>query len=181
MHASPALPDRRRTIGDNVRVAAGTAPMSKRKQIAAQAARDAGLPDAQVHVENFRQVREARRAELVEDYVELISDLLATTGRARQVDIAERLGVAQPTVARTLQRLVRDGLVLQKPYRGAFLTEAGETLAHASRARHQTVESFLVALGVPPDIARRDAEGIEHHVSQETLAVFEAFVQKTRD
>ena len=154
--------------------------MPSRKLPSASAAHDFDLPDAQVHVENFRQVREARRSELVEDYVELISDLLATTGRARQVDIAERLGVAQPTVARTLQRLVRDGLVLQKPYRGAFLTDAGETLARASRVRHQTVESFLVALGVPPDIARRDAEGIEHHVSPETLAVFEAFVGNAR-
>lgn len=139
-----------------------------------------GLPDARVHVESFRQVREARRSELVEDYVELISDLIADGGEARQVDIAERLGVAQPTVARMLQRLVRDGLVLQKPYRGAFLTHAGETLARASRARHRTVETFLVALGVPPDIARRDAEGIEHHVSPETLAVFEAFVADRR-
>jgi len=140
----------------------------------------APLLEAGVQVESFRQVREARRAELVEDYVELISDLIADGGEARQVDIAERLGVAQPTVARMLQRLVRDGLVLQKPYRGAFLTDAGETLARASRARHQTVEAFLVALGVPEAIARRDAEGIEHHVSPETLAVFEAFVQKHR-
>jgi len=138
----------------------------------------APLLEADVQVESFRQVREARRSELVEDYVELISDLIADGGEARQVDIAERLGVAQPTVARMLQRLVRDGLVMQKPYRGAFLTDAGETLARASRARHQTVEAFLVALGVPPDIARRDSEGIEHHVSPETLAVFEAFLTR---
>ena len=138
----------------------------------------APLLDASVQVDGFRQVREARRLELVEDYVELISDLIADGGEARQVDIAERLGVAQPTVARMLQRLVRDGLVLQKPSRGAFLTDAGETLARASRTRHQTVEAFLVALGVPPDIARRDAEGIEHHVSPETLAVFAAYLHR---
>ena len=57
---------------------------------------DASAPvliDAQVHMESFRQVREARRAELVEDYVELISDLLVDGGEARQVDIAARLGV----------------------------------------------------------------------------------------
>ncbi|WP_394003006.1 manganese-binding transcriptional regulator MntR [Luteimonas sp. WGS1318] len=159
--------------------------MSARKALPAdespeRALPKAGLPEASVHVENFRQVREARRAELVEDYVELISDLIADSGEARQVDIAERLGVAQPTVQRMLQRLVRDGLVLQKPYRGAFLTDAGERLAQASRARHQTVEAFLLALGVPEDIARRDAEGIEHHVSPETLAVFAAFVADTR-
>ena len=97
---------------------------------------DASAPvliDAQVHMESFRQVREARRAELVEDYVELISDMLVDGGEARQVDIAARLGVAQPTVAKMLKRLVRDGWVVQRPYRGVFLTPAGEALAASSR------------------------------------------------
>jgi DtxR family transcriptional regulator, manganese transport regulator len=136
------------------------------------------LVDAEVHVENFRQVREARRAELVEDYVELISDLLADGGEARQVDIAARLGVAQPTVAKMLKRLVKGGWVVQKPYRGAFLTPAGEALAEASRERHQTVERFLLALGIDEATARRDAEGIEHHVSEATLAAFAEFVRR---
>jgi DtxR family manganese transport transcriptional regulator len=135
------------------------------------------LVDAEIQVENFRQVREAHRSELIEDYVELISDLIAHGGEARQVDIASRLGVAQPTVAKTLKRLVRDGLAVQRPYRGVFLTDAGEKLAAASRKRHRTVEDFLLALGVPTDIARRDAEGIEHHVSEKTLAIFERFVK----
>ncbi|WP_312112781.1 winged helix-turn-helix transcriptional regulator, partial [Stenotrophomonas indicatrix] len=67
------------------------------------------LIEAERQVESFRQVREAHRMELVEDYVELISDLLADGGEARQVDIATRLGVAQPTVAKMLRRLARDG------------------------------------------------------------------------
>jgi len=138
----------------------------------------AQLMDAQVQVESFRQVRKAHRLELIEDYVELISDLLAHEGEARQVDIAERLGVAQPTVARMLKRLVREGYAVQRRYRGVFLTEAGEALAVASRKRHQAVEEFLLALGVPADIARRDAEGIEHHVSPETLAIFAAFTAR---
>ncbi len=152
------------------------APMGRSEKL------EAGTPalvDAELHVESFRQVREARRAELVEDYVELISDLLADGGEARQVDIAARLGVAQPTVAKMLKRLVKGGWVVQKPYRGAFLTPAGEALAAASRERHQTVERFLLALGVDPDTARRDAEGIEHHVSEATLAAFAAFVRRT--
>ena len=95
--------------------------MSARKALPADdtdpAAPRPGLPEARVHVENFRQVREARRAELVEDYVELISDLIADSVEARQVDIAERLGVAQPTVQRMLQRLVRDGLAAMVPDR----------------------------------------------------------------
>lgn len=138
------------------------------------------LIDPQVHVEGFQQVREARRSELVEDYVELISDLLGDGGEARQVDIAARLGVAQPTVAKVLKRLVKDGWALQRPYRGVFLTEAGEQLAVEMRARHRTVEEFLLALGVDADSARRDAEGIEHHVSEATLAAFAAFVSKAR-
>ena len=137
-----------------------------------------GLVDARLHVEGFRQVREARRLELVEDYVELISDLLADGGEARQVDIAARLGVAQPTVAKMLKRLVQGGWVVQRPYRGVFLTPEGEELAEASRQRHRLVEQFLLALGVDADTARRDAEGIEHHVSDATLAAFAAFVKK---
>lgn len=136
------------------------------------------LLDASIQVESFRQVREAHRLELIEDYVELISDLIAHEGEARQVDIAERLGVAQPTVAKMLKRLVREGYAAQRRYRGVFLTETGEALADASRRRHQTVEEFLLALGVPADIARRDSEGIEHHVSPETLAIFARFAEK---
>ncbi|PPU94696.1 manganese-binding transcriptional regulator MntR [Xanthomonas albilineans] len=137
----------------------------------------AALLDAEVQVESFRQVREAHRLELIEDYVELISDLLADGGEARQVDIAARLGVAQPTVAKMLKRLVKGGWVVQRPYRGVFLTAEGEALAAASRQRHQTVEQFLLALGIDADTARRDAEGIEHHVSEATLAVFAEFVR----
>ena len=133
------------------------------------ASRDAGLPDAARHSEGFRATREARRGALVEDYVELIADLIEDGSEARQVDIAARLGVAQPTVAKMLARLCVDGLVTRKPYRGVFLTEAGHRVARQSRARHQVVEAFLVAIGVSVETARIDAEGIEHHVSAETL------------
>lgn len=131
------------------------------------------LVDVDTHVESFRQAREARRAELVEDYVELIADLIRDGGEARQVDIAARLGVAQPTVAKMLRRLADDGLVARRPYRGVFLTDAGEALAARSRERHRIVENFLLTLGVSAETARCDAEGIEHHVSDETLAAFE--------
>ena len=137
----------------------------------------ATLVDASTQVESFRQTRSNRRTELVEDYVELISDLIDHDGEARQVDIAQRLGVAQPTVAKMLKRLSADGLIQQRPYRGVFLTAEGKDLAHRSRERHQIVESFLCALGISPEIARIDAEGIEHHVSAETLDAFSAFLE----
>ena len=133
------------------------------------------LISAEIQSASFRQNREARRLELVEDYVELIDDLLAAHGEARQVDIAGRLGVAQPTVAKMLKRLTEDGLVLQQPYRGVSLTPEGQRLAAESRDRHRAVEAFLLALGISPEAARRDAEGIEHRVSAETLRAFRAF------
>ncbi|MFT9399890.1 manganese-binding transcriptional regulator MntR [Acetobacter sp.] len=130
------------------------------------------LLDAESQSEGFRHAREARRNVLIEDYVELIDDLLAEGREARQVDIADRLGVSQPTVAKMLTRLVAEGFVTRKPYRGIFLTEAGATLAEAVRARHQIVEEFLLALGVDVCTARMDAEGMEHFVSDETLDAF---------
>lgn len=136
----------------------------------------AGLMDAALQVESFRQAREARRQERVDDYVELISDLIREAGEARQVEIAARIGVTQPTVAKMLRRLVDAGYVVQKPYRGIFLTEAGEQLADASRKRHHLVEQLLLAVGVDPDSARRDAEGLEHHVSEATLEAFARFI-----
>ena len=138
------------------------------------------LIEADAHAHGFRQAREARRLELVEDYVELIADLLSAGGEARQVDIAARLGVAQPTVAKMLRRLAADGLVSQRPYRGVFLTPGGEALAKHARKRHHIVESMLLALGVSPRTARLDAEGIEHHVSKETLEAFRRFAKKRK-
>ncbi len=124
------------------------------------------LVNVEEHVEGFRQVREAHRRELIDDYVELISDLIIEVGEARQVDMAARLGVSQPTVAKMLKRLASLGFIQMIPWRGVFLTPEGEKLAQESRERHQIVENFLLVLGVSPEIARRDAEGMEHHVSQ---------------
>lgn len=149
------------------------------KSMPCSSPRKSDLMEASVQGENFRQVRNARRQERVEDYVELISDLLRDCGEARQVDLAARIGVTQPTVAKMLGRLVEAGYVIQRPYRGVFLTAAGEELAEASRRRHQIVERFLIAVGVSEDSARRDAEGMEHYVGEDTLAAFEAFLQRT--
>ena len=136
------------------------------------------LVNVEEHVEGFRQVREAHRRELIDDYVELISDLIREVGEARQVDMAARLGVSQPTVAKMLKRLASVGLIEMIPWRGVFLTPEGEKLAQESRERHQLVENFLLVLGVSPEIARRDAEGMEHHVSAETLVKFREFTLK---
>ena len=120
----------------------------------------------------FDRIRRAHQSEVAEDYVEMISDLIEETGEARTVDLAERFGVTSPTVNAIVRRLQRENLVETRPYRSIFLTEAGKALAESSRARHQIVRDFLVTIGVPETIAEEDAEGVEHHVSEETLAVF---------
>ena len=127
--------------------------------------------------ERFKRVREAHQTELAEDYVELIDDLIAETGEARVVDLAGRLGVTNATVNNTIQRLQRDGLVTAKPYRAIFLTERGQEMATTARDRHRIVLEVLLALGVDAATAELDAEGIEHHVSEATLAAFKAFLE----
>ena len=120
----------------------------------------------------FDRIRRAHQSEVAEDYVEMISDLIEETGEARTVDLAARFGVTSPTVNAIVRRLQRENLVETRPYRSIFLTEAGKALAESSRARHQIVRDFLVTIGVPETVAEEDAEGVEHHVSEETLAVF---------
>lgn len=116
--------------------------------------------------------------ETAQDYVEAIADLAETQGEARAVDLARRLGVSHVTVVRTIARLQRDGYVTTQPYRAIFLTQDGTRLAESSRRRHEVVLNFLRALGVSEETAQRDAEGIEHHVSPETLAAFERYAGK---
>ena len=119
-----------------------------------------------------RRTRQEHAQETAQDYVELIAELIAGTGEARVIDIARGLGITHVTVARTIQRLQREGWVRTQPYRSIFLTEAGRKLSEEARQRHETVVAFLRALGVSEEAAQSDAEGIEHHVSKETLAAF---------
>jgi DtxR family manganese transport transcriptional regulator len=128
--------------------------------------------------ETFRRSRRDRAAETAQDYVEAIADLSVALGEARVVDLARRLGVTHVTVNRTLVRLQKIGFVNTKPYRAIFLTEAGHKLAAECKRRHETVTAFLRSLGVPEKVAELDAEGIEHHVSPETLAAFERLLRK---
>lgn len=125
----------------------------------------------------FSQARSARSLEIFEDYTELIAELVEERGEARITDIASRLGVTHPTATKAVARLKREGLVVSRPYRSVFLTQLGEEMAQRVKARHRLVVALLLAVGVPPDAAEADAEGMEHHVSDATLAAFEAFLK----
>lgn len=126
----------------------------------------------------FRRIRADHTAELAADYVELIADLIDERGEARGSDIALRLGVANATVVKTLKRLQDSGLVSQEPYRSIFLTEDGWRLADDGRRKHRIVEGFLLALGISAETAKLDSEGIEHHVSEETLKAMARFLAR---
>jgi DtxR family transcriptional regulator, manganese transport regulator len=127
---------------------------------------------AKRQAENLSQTRREHANEIAEDYVEAIADLVSELGEARVVDLAKRLGVTHVTVNRTIARLQKASLVTSQPYRAIFLTEKGRTLAATCKTRHETVVAFLRGLGISERVAEMDAEGIEHHVSPETLSAF---------
>ena len=152
-------------------------PRASRKTSVVRRAPEA-RPAAQ-QAEIFRRSRRDRAVEIAQDYVEAIADLSALLGEARVVDLARRLGVTHVTVNRTLVRLQSAGYVNTKPYRAIFLTESGRKLAAECKQRHETVVAFLRSLGISDRVAEMDAEGIEHHVSPETLAAFERRLRKS--
>ena len=133
------------------------------------------LADPQTQASWFSRVREAHQTETTEDYVELIADLLEVHKEARASDLATRLGVSHPTVSKMLSRLQDEGYIESQPYRSIFLTQKGEDLAKECKERHQIVLDFLIKLGVPEDTAEFDAEGIEHHISAQTLKIMKNF------
>jgi DtxR family transcriptional regulator, manganese transport regulator len=131
--------------------------------------RDTGFAD------RHQRIRDDHATETAEDYAEAVQELCAKEGRCRVVDLARHFGVSHVTVTKIVQRLQREGFVASQPYGPIRLTAEGEELANNSRRRHRIVLEFLMALGVDERTALVDAEGIEHHVSPETLDKFDKF------
>ena len=127
------------------------------------------------------RVRSDHATELAEDYVEAIADLVQAGGSCRAVDLAKQFQVSHVTVNRTIGRLQRDGLVATQPYGPIELTAKGARLAQHSKQRHETVLQFLLSLGISHATAETDSEGIEHHVSSETLAAMQAFLVRSQE
>src|SRR5271165_3495794 len=155
----------------------GEAEVVANKRRSGQPSAAVELVTEPVQAHRFSKTRSARSASMLEDYTELIADLIATNGEARTTEIARRLGVAHPTASKAIARLKREGLARAQPYRGIFLTEAGAAMAKSVHQRHRLVVDLLVAVGAPREAAEADAEGIEHYVSAATLRAFEAFLR----
>ena len=124
---------------------------------------------------HYLTIRNQNKNEMLEDYVEAIQDILKNKGDVKNGDLAQHFGVSQATVNKNLKRLISFKLAKSEPYRSIFLTEKGEKLATQSKQKHEIVYNFLIKLGVSRKTAENDSEGIEHHVSEETLKLMKKF------
>ena len=123
----------------------------------------------------YYKIRSQNKNEILEDYVEAIQEISEIKGDVKNADLAIHFSVSQATVNKNLKRLISYNLAKSEPYRSIFLTNEGKKLASISKQKHQIVYNFLVKLGVSKKIAQFDSEGIEHHVSEETLKLMKKF------
>ncbi|MDX2226827.1 MAG: transcriptional regulator MntR [Verrucomicrobiae bacterium] len=112
-----------------------------------------------------------------EDYLERIHELIEDKGYARVSDIATSLSLSRPSVSAMVQRLARGGFLTYEKYRGLTLTEKGRKIALRVKYRHIILAEFLTLLGLDLDVVLRDVEGMEHHISSETLDRIERVVR----
>lgn len=106
-----------------------------------------------------------------EDYLERIHELIEEKGYARVVDIASSLEVKQASVTSMVQKLGDLGYLNYEKYRGLVLTEKGKKIATNIQRRHETLSRFFSLFGLDAKTQKLDIEGIEHHLSPETVAV----------
>ena len=105
----------------------------------------------------------------VEDYLEVIGELVDMKGYATTLDISRYMNVSAPSVTKMLKRLDENGYLKYEKYHGINLTEKGMETAEVIRQKHGTLLEFLEILGVGSETANQDAEGIEHHLNPRTI------------
>ena len=116
-----------------------------------------------------------------EDYLERIHELIEEKGYARVVDIASSLDVKQASVTSMVQKLGELGYINYEKYRGLILTDKGREVALRIQRRHETLSRFFSLLGLDSKTQQADIEGIEHHLSPETLNCFADLAQYFED
>ncbi len=137
----------------------------------------------QKHVSRLNSIREAKRTvkenrtDRMEDYLEVIYELVLQKGYATTVDISENLNVSSPSVTSMVKKLHETEFLKYERYRGMSLTDKGIEVAKAISKRHRVLAELFKILGVQDDVANKDAEGIEHNLHTETLRRLEEFVR----
>ena len=114
----------------------------------------------------------------IEDYLEQIHNLIASKGYARVVDIAKNLGISQASVTNMIQRLDAEGFVIYERYRGVVLTEKGGEVGAEIARRHEVLTRLLAGFGLDPQTVHEDVEGMEHHISRQTLDVLTLLMEE---
>ena len=114
----------------------------------------------------------AAPSQSAEDYLERIHELIEEKGYARVVDIASTLKVKQASVTSMVQKLAELGYLNYEKYRGLMLTDKGRAVARRIQTRHATLSRFFSLFGLDAETQRQDIEGIEHHLSPDTVVVF---------
>lgn len=113
----------------------------------------------------------------MEDYLEKIYKLIDEKGYARVSDIAEGLEVHPSSVTKMIQKLDKDNYLIYEKYRGLVLTPKGQKVGKRLVHRHQLLEQFLMTIGVSKDNIYKDVEGIEHHLSWDSITCIETLVE----
>ncbi|MFD1176230.1 transcriptional regulator MntR [Paenibacillus puldeungensis] len=113
----------------------------------------------------------------MEDYLERIYKLIDEKGYARVSDIAEGLEVHPSSVTKMIQKLDKDEYLIYEKYRGLVLTSKGKKIGKRLVDRHQLLEEFLGLIGVEHENIYRDVEGIEHHLSWDSITRIATLVE----
>jgi Mn-dependent DtxR family transcriptional regulator len=126
---------------------------------------------------NHPKKEEDNRTERMEDYLEVIYELIQYKGYATTIDISGYLNVSSPSVTKMVQKLNESGHLNYEKYRGIRLTDKGILVAKNIQEKHGLLAEFLKIIGVDEDTANKDAEGIEHHLQPKTLEKLEHFIK----
>ncbi|SCW71440.1 iron (metal) dependent repressor, DtxR family [Paenibacillus tianmuensis] len=113
----------------------------------------------------------------MEDYLERIYKLIDEKGYARVSDIAEGLEVHPSSVTKMIQKLDKDNYLIYEKYRGLVLTSKGQKVGKRLVDRHHLLEEFLTMIGVAEENIYKDVEGIEHHLSWDSITCIETLVE----
>ena len=122
------------------------------------------------------EVEKTRSSSRMEDYLEIISELVELKGYATTLDISRYMHVSAPSVTKMLQRLDEGGFLEYEKYHGINLTKKGANVAEGIRQNHGILLEFFEILGVGYDTANQDTEGIEHHLNPKTIKQLRKFI-----
>jgi Mn-dependent DtxR family transcriptional regulator len=133
-----------------------------------------------VAIRDANSVKKDHRTDRMEDYLEVIYELVQQKGYATTVDISSYLNVSSPSVTKMMQKLDETGYLNYEKYRGIKLTNEGIRIARNIRNRHGLLAEFFMIIGVDEETANNDAEGIEHHLHPETMRKLEEFINELK-